>query len=734
MDKERLLKLTDLYLKLINDENNPIDMHEKKLYDDIIEIINFHNYMYYVEANPMISDYQYDVIFDFLKKLEEKYPEIINENSPTQKLTFQIQQDFKKYNHRFPLGSLQNCYNAQDLIDWNDTIVKTLEKEGIEPKFTFAIEPKYDGSSVALVYKNGRFSKGVTRGDGLIGEDITENVRAVAVGVPLALKNKDAKGELIFRGEILMPKSSLVRINEEKVKNGEQIFANTRNSVAGTLRQLDPNVTKRRGLVCYVYDVLNLEERKELAQDNQLNLLDRMDSWGLSVFRWTKKADNIEEVIKICESKIIQDYLDGQNFEFDGLVIKINEKNICKLMGETAHHPKWAMAYKFPTKQVATQILSVEYSLGRSGTITPVANLEKVEMGGVQISRASLHNFDFIKEKDVRLGDYVWVQRSGEVIPYILGPILDRRTALVKHIEPPKECPICGGEVVKDDVFYRCANLDCPGIIKEKLTHFVSRNCMNIDGLGEKIIDLLVDSKLLLNVSDIYKLYQPQIRVNLSSLPGMGKKRVGELLQQIELSKKNPLRRIIHGLGIQEVGKKMAKEIEQGIYNYLDQEGRDSFNYESLIKLLKNKEFLLNIYGIGDKMIEMIVSFVSDKGNVNVLKHLSDMGVKFNNFDIDGKQLLLDGVRFCITGKFYMSRGAIIEVLEGFGASYDDNPTYETNFLLKGEGGGSKLSKAQDYMIEIIDGLSQLTIKYPFLSEYFKGSSSKEIHKAVSLF
>lgn len=875
-DETKLNQLTDKLLKFI--ETNPVEKIDfetaKSIYNDLIDVINYHNYLYYVKAAPVISDYQYDKLFHYLEDIEKKFPNLIRKDSPTQRINVVVQEEFKKAKHKVPLLSLENSYNADDLLEWNDfvrrrldIIISELKGLNLKENLSYHIEPKFDGSSVELVYKNWEFVQAITRWDWVEGEDVTENVKTI-YNLPLVLKWAENVEELRIRWEVLMPISSFERVNKEREAQWLPLFANPRNAAAWSLRQLDPKITAKRWLIIYVYDLLYIKSNRQVENDKikklerfiwedevlktylnnlanlseilqkdvflitQEDIIEFFAKLWLPIFWWEKVANNFTEVINICISKETLDFFENQEIEFDWLVIKVNNFWTWPVLWMTAHHPRWAIAYKFPAKQVATKLLSVDFQVWRTGIITPVANLQSVEIAGVTVSRATLHNFDFIKEKDIRIWDWVWVIRSGEVIPYVLGPIKERRPEncnnsnqekhyeniekfisdrLKKHIKkeidflnpnkefsssdiiccenneilqevalnqsnlidcrhillsylvnlikynciikivPPNCCPVCGAEVIKLpwEVYYYCSNINCPAQIKEKLKHFVSKECMDIEGLWDKLIDLLVDAGLIKHYADIYKLKEPEKKAKLLRLPLMGEKRVSDLLDQIEKSKNRSLRRLINALWIRYVWRKTAQLLEEAIFAKLKRlagndeiklkEYIEKFDWQDLIKFLTDEVFVSSIYWIGDKTVLSLKRYLTEPQNQEILKQLYEVWVKFNIFEeyqIEEKNenLPLKWIHFSITWKFAIPRSKIVEILHSFWWEWDEQPKKTTNFILVWQDPGSKLEKARRYWLEIIDSLEKLYEKYPFLKKPFEDSIAQEQKKYWRLF
>ncbi|AHB41173.1 hypothetical protein P148_SR1C00001G0378 [candidate division SR1 bacterium RAAC1_SR1_1] len=679
-----------------------------KLYTDLIDCLVDHNHLYYVESTSIISDKEYDDLFSYLKKIEELHPEIISSNSPTQGLIGQVSEGFLQAKHTVKLASLENTYNAEDLNDRGDRLKKILEKdtEGTENKdIYYTIEPKFDGLSVELIYKKGRLDQAITRGDGRVGEDITTNVKTIK-NIPQKLKHPI---DIAVRGEIMMPKSVWKELNKEREEDGEIPFANTRNATSGSIKLLDSKEVAKRKLACFVYDVLQYS-------DETINL----ESLGLPVFLRSKECSSIQEVINACLDSTIKQQLESEDFDFDGLVIKVKDQLQRDILGATDHHPRWAVAYKFPAQLASTKIISVDFQVGRTGIITPVGNLEPIELSGVTIKRVSLHNFDFIQSKDLHIGDYVWIQRSGEVIPYIVGVIKERRTEEVQDIQMPSKCPSCLGKVVNQDMHYYCTNPVCPAKLKEQILHFVSKNCMDIQGIGESIVDILVEQNIVKSIIDIYSIPEHTTQILLRKFPGIGDKKISEIANEIEESKHQPLRRLLNGLGIPHVGKKMAQDIVQAMVS------QQPVCLEDILYILTDRDFLITVYGIGDKTLDALVDYFSDQQNREMLMHLRDIGMKFT-VDAGGYDLFKEKKEtFSITGSFPFPREEIVAILEKEGYIFHDNPTKSTQLMLIGEKAGSKKEKAQEFGLTIYEGWETLTQRFPVLTTLKSDSASQQ--------
>lgn len=747
----RIHEETKIIQEFIHKNPNPWKISEKDIhnfYREIIDCLIDHNHQYYIENQPIISDKEYDELFDYLKKIEEYFPQIITSNSPTQWLVGQISEGFKKAEHKMPMLSLENTYNAEDLKERDERIRKAIDninkthqeeitKLVYDPNRTGApipyfyeyenisyyIEPKIDGLSIELIYKDGYFFKAITRWDGKIWEDVTENVKTIK-NIPKKLKWNILnwyKSEISFRWEIVINKSELNRINEERIIDWLTPYSNTRNLAAGSLKQLDPSITASRNLKCYIYEeypsniyVSKIEKKKWIYD---INKSVEIEFWTKIKSLWFEYLDlsfattyikDINRIIEICDNPSTKNILENQypDIEFDGLVIKIDDIDLRDDIWSTDHHPKRAVAYKFPAQLAATQITSVDVQVGRTGILTPVANFEPVQLSWATLKRVSLHNRDFIKQKDIHINDRIWLQRSGEVIPYIVSVITDRRTGEESVINPPEICPSCHEPVSNRDMHYYCTNTHCPDKIKQQIQHFVSKNCMDIQGIGESIVDILVDNKIIENIADIYKLTDHTIQMQLRRFPWFGDKKVAEIANGVEESKQKALRRLLNGLGISHVGKKMAQDLAKQMIN-------DTLE---MIDLVTNQELLKSIYWIGEKSVESISTFFQDKDNIKLLKQLEAYGV-----NMDPKKytdhIRTDEVKgsFSITWSFDVSRKTITEYFQRNGYIFNESPTKTTDFILIGEKASSKKNKAQELGIQIYEWWDTIVKQFPFL-------------------
>ena len=669
-------------------------------YQNLIDTLIEHNHLYYIESSPIISDYEYDQLFSYLKNIEEIAPHLITSNSPTQSLIGQISEGFAKANHRTPLLSLENSYNAQDLTNRDTRIKKILEKSDQNCSFFYRLEPKFDGISCEIIYQNWLLTQAITRGDGKTWEDITINAKTIK-SLPKKLTQPI---NIRLRGEIMMPKSQLSALNLSRENLGLNSFANTRNAASWSIKLLDAAEVERRNLICFIYDILESDTNQTIKE-----------IW-LPTFDLPEKFqhfDNIQSLIDACLNPELKSFLDEQDFDFDGLVIKITDKNlpngkdqtsIRTLLGVTEHHPRRAIAYKFPAQQIAAKISSIDFQVWRTWILTPVANLEPVNLSGVTISRVSLHNFDFIKEKWILNWDFVRIQRSGEVIPYVLSAIPSRRNGTESEISPPKLCPSCQTPIISQDIHYYCKNPDCPAQLKEKLLYFVSRDALDIAGFGDSIIQLLMEQNLLNSFADFYTLTKVENQVILRKLPSFWDKKISELISQIELSKTKPLRRLLNALGIPNIWKKTAQDLS----TYLAQ--KKVTNLTSLINELKNTEQLWAIYGIWDKVATDIAAFFSSPKTLDLLYKLENFWLNFSAVkdQKSNTEQNQNSLSFSITGTFPLSRTEIANQLIAQGYQFDENPIQTTSLMLIGEKAGSKADKALKYGIKTYNNREEI--------------------------
>ena len=703
------IKSTENFIK-----ENSIDKltfeQAKEIYEKLVSDLNYYNYLYYVKSKSIISDYEYDLLFHYLQKLEEKFPQIIKPYSPTQRLTNQIQSELNKFKHDYPLLSLENTYSAQDV---EEKLEKYEQDYWIK---NFYIEPKYDWLSIELIYENWIFQKAITRWDGFIWEDVTENAKTINT-LPLVIPYK---WKLNVRWEVIVKKSSFNKINFEREKLHLETYSNPRNLASGSLRQLDPNITRQRQLDVICYEVLNFFDVNPKLEfhHKSLDFLEENWFWVFdfkTLFVFTqRKSLNKKEILDIVNSEKIKELLDLQDVEFDWLVIKVDEDKYWDKLWSTAHHPKRAFAFKYPAKQITTKILDVEFSVWRTWIITPVAILEPVNIWWVIVKRASLHNFDFIKEKDIRIGDYVLVQRSWEVIPYIVSVIKEKREWNLKPIKEPKHCPVCWWETFhpEGEVALRCINVACPAQVKWKITYFVSKDWLDIEWLSEKTISLFVDLKLIKDYVDIFTLWEK--RLKLLTLPWFKEKKVDNILNAIKEKNIVNLDIFLQALWIEFIWKKTAKLISENLIslnNFKNFFEKNWYvNFKKITDFLSSdewEEFLLNINGIWPKVVQSIKKFFHERHNKRVVEKLLNY-VKIKSTEI--KKWKFFWKQFVITWSIeWISRQEISNFIESNGWEFSNQITKETSLLLVGnKSWNSKLENAKEYGVPTYDLLNFL--------------------------
>lgn len=659
----------------------------RKRIEDLRKQIEKHRKLYYEENAPVISDYEYDLLEKELKELEDKYPQYRSANSPTETVGGAVSKAFSPVIHSSPLLSLENVYNEGELNDWLIRLKRIVGNNDLE----CVGELKFDGLSVALFYENGRLVKAATRGDGNVGEDVTQNVFYIK-DVPKEISFKN--GQLVVRGEIYMPIKEFKELNEKREEEGLEVFANPRNAAAGSLRQIDPLVTARRPLSLFVYQIITCSSEIPPTHFECLNLLKK---WGFPVDSFSRILRNSKEITDFYNEMV--NMRNSFHYDADGIVIKLNSIALQNKAGSTAKSPRWAVAYKFPPEQAKTRINDIVIQVGRTGALTPVAILEPVKIGGVVVSRVSLHNEDEIRRKDVRVNDTVLIERAGGVIPYLVRVFFEERPPNSKTFIFPDSCPVCGSRIHKSEgeAIKRCSNKNCKAQLKEAIRHFASREGMDISGLGKIIIDKLVESGKLNSLSDIYFLTEKE----LYEIERMGEKSAKNLIEEIEKSKKRPYQRILYALGIRMVGVETAKILAE------------EFPSIDMLKNASEKD-LMKIEGIGPKVSKEIVEFFRVEENLKLINKLKEAGLNFEGTKkVEGS---LKGLTFVITGTLTkMTRARAKEILENLGGKVSDSVTKETDFLIVGEEPGSKLEKAKKLNIKIIDE-----------NEFYKLISQKE--------
>ncbi|HJV47414.1 MAG TPA: NAD-dependent DNA ligase LigA [Bacillota bacterium] len=647
--------------------------------NELRQTIENHNYLYHVKDEPQISDQEYDQLMKELIKLEEENPELRTSDSPTQRVGGTPLPFFDKVEHRIPMLSLGNSFGRDDLRDFDRRV-----RQGVtEDQVRYVCELKIDGLAVSLRYENGYFVQGATRGDGSIGEDITQNLKTIG-SMPLRLMEPVS---IEVRGEAFLPRKSFERLNQIRAEKGEMLFANPRNVAAGSLRQLDPKLAAERSLDLFVYGIGSIEGHHLSSHSEGLNYLEQL---GFKVNQERRIFDSIEDVIQFVEGWTQK--RSQLPYDIDGMVIKVDRYSQQQELGTTAKSPRWAIAYKFPAEEVVTTLEGIEVSIGRTGAVTPTALLTPVTLAGTTVKRASLHNEDMIREKGLMIGDQVIVKKAGDIIPEVVGVLTERRTGKETPFSMPDHCPECKSPLIRneEEVALRCVNPSCPALIREGLIHFVSRNAMNIDGLGEKVITQLFNHHFIHDVSDIYFLNREQ----LVQMERMGEKSVDNLLDSIERSKDNSLEKLLFGLGIRHVGAKAAKTLSQ-TFLHLDQ----------LIEA--TEEELLSVDEVGPKMAESVVSYFRSEQARHTTQRLREAGI---NFEYKGPRLdqvasdsPFAGKTIVLTGTLeVLSRKEAQAQIEARGGKVTGSVSAKTDLVVAGESAGSKLKKAQELNIKVV--------------------------------
>lgn len=672
----------------------------KEKYEKLRKEIEKHNNLYYNEDKPIISDMEYDKLIRELRDLEKSNPDLKveyeienlkiddgsekaeNENvSPTEKIGGIASEKFSKVRHRVPMLSLSNTYNISEIEDFDKRVKKIID---VKKKIDYVLELKLDGLSISLIYENGVLKQGITRGDGQIGEDVTENIMEIK-SIPKKLKEPIS---LEVRGEVILPISEFGRINQEREDEGEDVFANPRNAAAGTIRQLDKSIVKERKLDCYLYYLVNAEKYGMKTHKESIEYIEKLGFKTTKIFELYNDFGKLEKAIDVWRTK--REKLD---YETDGLVIKVNEFEHYDELGYTTKSPRWAIAYKFPAEQVKTKLYDVTFQVGRTGVVTPVAELEAVNLSGSVVKRASLHNFDEIRRKEIKIGDNVIIEKAAEIIPQVVNVVFEDRKGDEKDIEVPTNCPICDSELVKEEgqVALKCLNPQCPEKVKREIAYFVSRDAMNITGLGEKIVEKFIELGKIKTVVDIYSL--KDYAEELENLEKMGKKSVENLINSIEESKKQGFSKVLYALGIPFVGKFNANLLTK--------------NYNS-IELLKEKsiEDLLEIKGIGDKVAVAVHTYLNDENNWAKIVALKEIGLQFEAEKAEEEKIEdnpIKGKSFLATGKLEKyKRNDIKDIILAKGGNYLSGVTKKLDYLIAGEKAGSKLSKAEELGVRVL--------------------------------
>ena len=641
----------------------------------LVSLLNKYSYDYYVEDNPQISDTEYDTLYKQLEKLEENHPEYILENSPTQRVGDRILDEFEKITHKVPMLSLSNTFSTEDLRDFDARISKLVPDHSVE----YICELKIDGLAISIKYENGRLASAATRGDGSVGEDVTENIKTI-FSIPKVLKDNRT---FEVRGEVYLPRKSFELLNSERESNNEVLFANPRNAAAGSLRQLDSKITAKRRLSAFIYSIVG--DESIVSQENALNTA---KEYNLPVNPNFKLCKNIDEVIDYIN--YWTDHKKDLPYDIDGIVIKVNSYSTQEEVGYTQKSPRWATAYKFPEEELATKLLDVELSVGRTGIITPVAILDPIVISGSTVSKASLHNKDIIDELDIHIGDMVVVKKAGEIIPKVVRVVRELRTEGSTKYTMPNTCPSCGQQtyIKENDPFTRCKNPDCPDQNIRRIIHFASRDALNIEGLGDKVVTTLYEKGIIAHTIDLFSLE----REKLISLDRMGEKSVDNLLNAIENSKQNSLDKVIFALGILNVGKKAGKILAE--------------KYLNLTNLMNaTLDELVNLDDVGQITAESILDYLSDENNIKFINDLIKVGMnpQYEVQEVNTDNIFA-GKTVVLTGKLVeLTRNEAKEYLEKYGAKVTGSVTSKTDLVIAGEKAGSKLAKAEQLGIRVIN-------------------------------
>ena len=652
-------------------------MSAQKRIEELINLINYHNEKYYNQDSPEIEDFEYDNLMKELIKLEEENPELKRNDSPSNRVGGKPLDKFEQVVHKIPMLSLSNAYSWEDLKDFDSRV-----REAVGSDVEYVVEFKIDGLSVGLNYNNGIFESGATRGNGIVGENITKNLMTIK-NIPL---NIDEKGELTVRGEVYISKKDFEEINKIQEEQDQPLYANPRNLAAGSLRQLDSKLTAKRPLDIFIFNLEDINSKQFKTHSESLEYLKQQGFHVSPEFKVFKTMDEIIEHIKYWT-----EHREDLGFGIDGMVIKVNNLAQREQMGYTAKSPRWAIAYKFPAERKETKLLDIVVEVGRTGTITPTAVLEPIRLAGTTVSRATLHNEDYINEKDIKINDTVLVQKAGDIIPQVVEVIKEKRTGEEMEFKMPEECPVCGEPTVRleGEAAVKCINISCPAQIRRGIIHFASREAMDIDGLGESIITLLLKQDLIKDISDLYYLKKEQISV----LERMGDKSATNLINAINKSKENDLWRFINGLGIKLIGTKAAKILAS--------------EFKDLDKLMNaTEQELINLEEFGQTMADSVVEFFKEEKNISVIEKLKEAGVNTKLIESDDADIpkIFEKMKIVLTGTLpTLKRNDAKEMIEKRGGKATSSVSKSTSFVLAGEEAGSKLTKANDLGIKVID-------------------------------
>lgn len=646
------------------------------------EAIRYHNYRYYVLDDPVISDRDYDQLMQQLQELEEEFPELITPDSPTQQVGGKPQEELGTVEHPQPMLSLQAAYEEEAVRHFDQTCREELGENEVQ----YVAEPKYDGLAIELIYEDGRLTVASTRGDGETGENVTENIKTIKE-IPLALLQENGNPpppRIVLRGEVYMRKDEFQEMNNRRIEEGQDPFANPRNAAAGSLRQLDPNVTARRPLHVFVYELAGAEG---LGLDTQWETIRTLPQWGLRVNSdWIKFCNGIEEVLEYHQQ--LAEQRESLPYEIDGVVYKVNELSKREILGFRERDPRWALAYKFQPLRATSEIKEIRVQVGRTGALTPIASLEPVEIGGVKVKRASLHNQSEIERKDIRIGDTVLVERAGDVIPQVVRPIPDERDGSEKSFTMPHCCPVCDAEVIlsEDKQHAYCTNVNCPAQIRERLIHYASREGMDIEGLGEKVAEQLISEGLIKSIADLYEL----TKADLLELERFANKSAENLLGEIEGSKERSLPRFLYALGIPEVGEHLSRVLCE--------------HYQNLEDLMEaSEEELQEIHEIGPEVAQSIAGFFNESANKKLVQEILAAGLELNN-PYGEQQAPLEGLTFVFTGSLdHWTRSEIKQKVEELGGRATSSVSSNTDYVVAGPGAGSKLEQAEELDLPVMD-------------------------------
>lgn len=648
----------------------------KERVEELVPLLKYYTQKYF-DDEQVVSDYEYDMLMRELKGIEAKYPKLIREDSPTQRVGASIKKGFAKVTHEVPLQSLQDVFTYEEIKDFDERMKKIAEENNTE--LEYVVETKIDGLSAALEYKNGIFVRGATRGNGTVGEDVTENLKTIK-SIPKKL-NEDI--DITVRGEVFIGKAEFEKLNENRLMDEEEQFANARNAAAGSLRQLDSKITAKRPLDIYIFNVQKSDTKEFRTHSESLDYLENI---GFNVNPIRILCKNLDEVIKAIEK--IGSQREKISFGIDGAVIKVNNLKLREIIGTTYKTPKWAIAYKYPPEKKETKLKEIAFQVGRTGAITPIAILEPVVVAGSKISKTTLHNEDFVKERDIKVGDTVIIQKAGDVIPEVIGVNKEKRTGEEKEFEMPKTCPVCGAQAVREEgeAIWHCIGIECPAKLSRGIIHFVSKDAMDITGLGEAIVEELINRELIQNIADIYKLKFEDI----ASLKKNGKKFAQNLIDAIETSKTRELYRLIAALGIKHVGVKLAKSLAKW--------------YKTMDNLMTASiESLATKPDVGLITAQSIYDFFKEEQTIDLINKLKTYNVNMEYNEEQSEDNRFEGKTFVLTGTLEnFTRDEASEIIEKFGGKTSGTVSKKTSYVLAGEEAGSKLTKAREIGVTVI--------------------------------